>query len=300
MNSRSIRFRFLSLSIINFLIAAIVAWLVRDSVQQALLHGYKVRMSATTTWFISFLFIFGILNLITYPLIVSPIRRLSEKVRNYTASGISERDLAEIPELRSLVATFVEILDSMQREKEIARAMYEKSLDRARGADIDQMTKLYNKQFLHAILRLEILRCQMLKDEFAIVMIDIDNFKHYNDVYGHLAGDKVLIKFADLLRVNTRSLDMCFRYGGEEFTVLLTRTPEQRAIAITERIRNLVEVEKFPHEEKEPARKITASFGIALYPRHGATVDELIQNADKALMRAKQLGKNRVCVLGQQ
>jgi diguanylate cyclase (GGDEF)-like protein len=296
----SIRERSTVLSIINLLLAAAAAWLLQSVAHRVLTYGLGLQFSRSTVWFITFFFATIILNLAVLPIIFSPLRKLSENIKEYAAGTLSESDLAEFPEMQELVATFTEIVNSMKREKDLAKAMYETSRDRARMVDTDHMTQLYNKSFLYAILPLEILRSKILKDEFAVVMIDIDNFKLYNDTNGHLAGDALLIMFADLLKRNTRSLDLCVRYGGEEFAIVLTRTPERRAIFITERIRKVIEETAFRHREKQTGGKITASFGIAIYPRHASSVDELLRNADTALLRAKSLGKNRVCIYGEE
>jgi diguanylate cyclase (GGDEF)-like protein len=296
----SIRERSTVLSIVNLLLAAAAAWLLQSVAQRILTYGLGFQVSRSIVWFITFFFAMIILNLAAFPIVFSPLRKLSENIKEYAAGTLSESDLAEFAEMRELITTFTEIVNSMKREKDLAKAMYETSRDRARMVDTDYMTQLYNKSFLYAILPLEVLRSKILKDEFAVVMIDIDNFKFYNDTNGHLAGDALLIMFADVLKRNTRSLDLCVRYGGEEFAIILTRTPERRAIFTTERIRRVIAETAFPHGEKQPGGKLTASFGIAVYPRDASTVDELLRHADAALLRAKSLGKNRVCLYAEQ
>jgi diguanylate cyclase (GGDEF)-like protein len=292
----SIRTRSAVLGIANVLLAALASWLLRDAAERILVLGFGLRVSHSVVWFITFFSLMIILNLASFPIVFSPLKKLSKHIQDVAAGTVSESDLAEFPELKELIATFTEIVNSMKREKNLARAMYETSRDRARTADVDYMTQLYKKNFLYAILPLEILRCKILKDEFAVAMIDIDDFKFYNDTNGHLAGDTVLTMFADLLKRNTRSLDLCVRYGGEEFAIVFTRTPEHRAVLITERIRKIVEETPFPNREKQPGGKLTASFGIAVFPRDASSVDDLLRNADAALLRAKGQGKNRVCL----
>jgi diguanylate cyclase (GGDEF)-like protein/putative nucleotidyltransferase with HDIG domain len=122
-------------------------------------------------------------------------------------------------------------------------------------------------------------------------MLDIDLFKVYNDIYGHLAGDKVLRKIGELIKSSTRSLDMTFRYGGEEFTVILPQAPLDAAYKIAERIRKTVET-----KTGSKAMPLTVSLGIASWPSDGVTREEIIGCADAALYRAKQTGRNRACL----
>jgi diguanylate cyclase (GGDEF)-like protein len=119
-------------------------------------------------------------------------------------------------------------------------------------------------------------------------MADVDEFKKYNDAFGHPAGDEVLKKVATILLNSTRSEDCTARYGGEEFAVLLTGTSGVVAQEVAERIRARVEAQQFA------GRKITLSIGIAEFPENGQTADEVISNADEALYSAKRAGRNRV------
>jgi diguanylate cyclase (GGDEF)-like protein len=125
-----------------------------------------------------------------------------------------------------------------------------------------------------------------------VLMADVDEFKKYNDAFGHPAGDEVLKKVATILLNSTRSMDCTARYGGEEFAVLLTGTDGDVAEEVAERIRARVETTAFA------GRKITLSIGIAVFPDDGQTADEVISNADEALYTAKRGGRNRVVRAG--
>jgi diguanylate cyclase (GGDEF)-like protein len=124
-------------------------------------------------------------------------------------------------------------------------------------------------------------------------MADVDEFKKYNDAFGHPAGDEVLKKVAGILLNSTRSMDCTARYGGEEFAVLLTGTSVDVANEVAERIRARVEAQEFA------GRKITLSIGIAEFPTNGETADEVISSADEALYSAKRSGRNRVVRAGE-
>ncbi len=127
-------------------------------------------------------------------------------------------------------------------------------------------------------------------------MLDIDNFKQYNDTYGHLAGDEALRVIAGVIRSSVRNIDCVARYGGEEFAVILPMTDVPAARDIAERIRTSIASRYFPDESLRAAVKLTASLGIASFPQHASNLFELVGNADKALYLAKINGKNRLAV----
>jgi diguanylate cyclase (GGDEF)-like protein len=125
------------------------------------------------------------------------------------------------------------------------------------------------------------------------MMLDVDNFKSYNDTYGHLVGDKVLRSIAGVLKETVRSVDLVARYGGEEFSVLLPKTGYEGAAIVAERIRQTVEALKIPVVDQVTG--VTVSIGLAEFKPEFKEADEFIDNADQALYRAKADGKNRVC-----
>ena len=160
----------------------------------------------------------------------------------------------------------------------------------------DGLTGAYNYRFLIDALKKEIGLAQRFREVFSIIMIDVDGLKEYNDVHGHLGGSEVIRQVARVAFGNIRAIDMLCKYGGDEFVALLPRTPKGGAAVLAERLRHLIETHRFPGEEI--TGKITASFGIASYPGDGATVEELIASADKALYRAKRYGRNLVWLSG--
>ena len=122
----------------------------------------------------------------------------------------------------------------------------------------------------------------------------IDNFKYYNDLNGHQKGDYVLKKMGKVIKENVRENDICARYGGEEFAIILPNTCEEDALKMAERLRMKIEDEHFEGEETQPKGKVTASFGVSVYPDKAKNDTELIKSADDALYRAKFFYKNRV------
>lgn len=152
----------------------------------------------------------------------------------------------------------------------------------------DGLTGLGNRRALDEAMARSMAAAQRQGRPFAVLMADLDRFKAINDRFGHHVGDQALVSFARRLHAGLRSQDQAFRYGGEEFSVLLPDTDASGVMALAERLRALV---ARPGTGSEPA--ITASFGIAVW-RAGDTADALFDRADRALYRAKQAGRDRV------
>lgn len=161
-------------------------------------------------------------------------------------------------------------------------------------ANIDGLTGIYNHRFFHESLKEKIVSCKKSQNPISLILLDIDYFKHYNDLYGHQKGDEVLRKIGFILKNNVRIKDIPARYGGEEFAVILPNSSEKEAIFIAEKIRLAVERHKFEGEENQPKGKITVSVGISTFPDKAKNDVELIKSADDALYRAKFFNKNRV------
>ncbi len=160
----------------------------------------------------------------------------------------------------------------------------------------DGLTGLYVRRYFFERLNEELHRSRRHKFKFAFLMIDIDNFKNYNDMYGHLVGDVVLKDVAQMIREGVREIDLVSRYGGEEFAVVLPETETESARAAAERIRETIAKNTFKAYDEN--LNITISIGIAEYPDDSKSVDELVENADSALYRAKAAGKNIVSIYG--
>jgi diguanylate cyclase (GGDEF)-like protein len=143
----------------------------------------------------------------------------------------------------------------------------------------------------------EIKRSQRNSFPMSFLMIDIDDFKFYNDNNGHQAGDKALEITAHCLRAVLRAHDVAVRYGGEEFSILLPQTTIDEAAVIAERIRHKVETEHFPNGENQPRGKVTVSIGVSAYSTMLNNTTAIIGAADRALYLAKNQSKNLVMVL---
>ena len=160
-------------------------------------------------------------------------------------------------------------------------------------ANTDSLTRLFNRRQLYPIMEKELDRAARKKIPFSVLLIDIDHFKKLNDTHGHAGGDLLLASFADRLRLALRRMDSAFRFGGEEFVILLPETANREAMIPAERLRQLIADSRFPMPPDGAPASITVSVGIAGY-RDGDTIDDVIRHADLAMYAAKNGGRNRV------
>jgi diguanylate cyclase (GGDEF)-like protein len=165
-----------------------------------------------------------------------------------------------------------------------------------RLAITDSLTGLYNIRHLKRVLVEEVKRSIRYSRPLSFIMLDIDHFKIYNDNHGHLRGDEVLRILAGLLQQNTRDVDTVIRYGGEEFSLIIPEVPKQEAFSMAERLRKIIQDLAFPYEEDQPEGRLTVSMGVANLPVDAGDGEELIDKADRALYRAKNMGRNTVCL----
>jgi diguanylate cyclase (GGDEF)-like protein/PAS domain S-box-containing protein len=190
-----------------------------------------------------------------------------------------------------IVNTFAEPLKTQSGEVKGAQCFMsdvtsKKELERL--SITDKLTGLNNRLKLDQVLRYELSQFQRYGTSFSVILMDLDDFKKVNDTYGHITGDKVLIKLADILRENVRDSDTCGRWGGEEFLIIVPKANEEEAAHVAEKLRKNIEEEKFSIE-----KPVTASVGVACIEAD-SSITKLLSNADKALYKAKKSGKNIV------
>ncbi len=161
---------------------------------------------------------------------------------------------------------------------------------------IDGLTGILSRRYFLERLAEELKRSEQFKYKFAFVMVDIDHFKEYNDRYGHLVGDVILKEVARIIKDSLRQIDLVCRYGGEEFSIILTETEPGGAVFAMERIRQAVETRHIHAYDED--LKVTISAGISVFPSHSRDLQGLIDMADQALYQAKQTGRNKVCTYG--
>ena len=162
----------------------------------------------------------------------------------------------------------------------------------------DGLTGLANRRNFDMLLKTELRRSASLKRHLSLIMLDLDNFKRYNDTYGHITGDKLLAQVGQILHHNIRSIDLAARYGGEEFSIILPECSASDALIIAEKLRSTIETSHFPDSLGTFTASITASLGIATYDpaitAYAPDSEKIISLADKALYEAKEAGRNRI------
>jgi len=156
----------------------------------------------------------------------------------------------------------------------------------------DGLTQLYNSRYFYAQLKGEIERCNRYSHKLSLLLLDIDNFKDYNDTYGHLEGDKILVRLGLVIKSCLRTMDTAYRYGGEEFTIILPGTDGEEAHTVAERLRTAVLAEDFT-DGKHPDVRITISIGVTQYLQE-EKIASFVQRADQAMYQSKQAGRNLV------
>lgn len=193
-----------------------------------------------------------------------------------------------------IVIEAISILASFITQRDLKQIEHQKRLLREQSIR-DYLTGLYNRRYLDETLEREVRRAERAKLPIGIIMLDIDHFKRLNDKFTHAAGDVVLQNIASLLKAKIRYADIVCRYGGEEFVVVMPEASLnatlRRAEALREEVRNLN-----LRYKNQNLGKITISLGVAVYPDHGSTGQEVMQSADSALYTAKLSGRDRVVV----
>jgi len=156
----------------------------------------------------------------------------------------------------------------------------------------DGLTQLYNSRHFYSQLKGEIERCNRYEHKLSLLLLDIDNFKEYNDTYGHLEGDKILVRLGRVIKSCLRKMDTAYRYGGEEFTIILPDTDGEEAKTVAERLRAAVSSEDFT-DGGRPDVNITISIGVTQYFQE-EKIASFVQRADQAMYHSKQAGRNKV------
>jgi diguanylate cyclase (GGDEF)-like protein len=191
--------------------------------------------------------------------------------------------------------TALQLLKTKNNELQQRLTDIERLKNRIREQSIrDPLTNLFNRRFLNEFMERELALARRNQKPLAVIMLDLDHFKQLNDQFGHQTGDKVIEMVAKHLLRQSRRTDILFRYGGEEFMVILPNTTAAQATHLAENWR--VHVEQAQVFAKHQAVTITVSAGIAVYPEHGTTAFNLIQAADEALYQAKAAGRNQVVI----
>jgi diguanylate cyclase (GGDEF)-like protein len=234
--------------------------------------------------------------------LLSHLRFDASEARTHWRGILGHRDsmqerMGSFVDLRvALASYFLQVQPRLENPKIIELRMFEEA---TASAYRDELTGLYNYRFFEECLRREILAGERCSLPVSLVMIDIDNFKTFNDRNGHPAGNKALAGVGGLLSMALRKLDAPIRYGGEEFAMVLPATTKVNAKRLAERIRKSVASYPFRSGTAGDHESLTVSLGVATFPADARDVEGLVCCADKALYHAKAAGKNRVQLYGQ-
>lgn len=263
-----------------------VDWVAIAELPTDLAYGEIRRLRNASVLLI--LVLLGVVGSLAYALgllIVQPLSRLT-----LASDRVARGDLdVDVPlsgggELLQLTGVF----------NDMVRRLREGRDELERLSVTDELTGLANRRRLMAEIGREVTRSLRNEHPFAILMLDVDRFKSFNDSYGHQAGDFVLKRLAITLRKCVRDVDTVARYGGEEFMVILPETAATEARQVAERIRATTEADRYSPAEGVDELNVTVSIGLALFPAHGDSLEALIAAADDALYRSKEGGRNRV------
>jgi len=194
-----------------------------------------------------------------------------------------------------LISSF---LSSNMKENEI---LLQRLFNQTRELSItDGLSLLYNQTYFFERLKQEIQQSKRYKYQLSVIILDVDDFKKYNDANGHIYGSKALKQIGSIMKAMFRSSDILARYGGDEFVVMLPHTDKVGAFLAADRLREIVEQESFGGEESLPRGKITISLGVTSFPDFGDSVEEVLGYADKALYHAKKMGRNRTILYSEE
>lgn len=160
----------------------------------------------------------------------------------------------------------------------------------------DPLTGTFNYRFFRTQIERELMRSSRHQKPFSIAMIDIDNFKQYNDTHGHINGDRILKLVANALVDHTRKSDIVARYGGDEFIIIFPELGKDKARIIAEKLCQTIQETNFPRSKSYPEINLTISLGVSTFPDDGKEEKLLVQKADEALYQAKESGRNTVCI----
>jgi diguanylate cyclase (GGDEF)-like protein len=216
----------------------------------------------------------GIQSIVYLPLVRESNVTGSITLASRQPHAYSHRHIGTLERLTPLIAAQIE-----------NARLYGEAVETAR---IDELTGLYNRRAMNEMMANEIERCSRYGGIFSLIILDIDTLKNINDTYGHLTGDEYLRRVGTIIKTTVRSTDRAFRYGGDEFAILLTHTTTDDATTVAERVR-----QKVASVAGDIDIPITCSLGIASWPAGGPDVNDLINAADAALYQAKREGGNQ-------
>jgi diguanylate cyclase (GGDEF)-like protein len=249
-------------------------------------------------------FTYGVLVLLLPPLLsfilgskwVSSVESLSKEIKSKSVQIVGERhEFNDQNELTTIHQGFSGLYDELQNKMDMLNDVSKKLIDSnvrlKELATTDDLTSLYNRRYFDVRLIEETSRSDRYKQELSLIMIDFDDFKQQNDTYGHQTGDKLLREMAKLIRTSVRQSDVVFRYGGDEFAVLVLGCEITKAELVAKNLVKRVSDHQFENLEGQPIEGITISCGVACYE---GNMEAFVGEADRCLLAAKNAGKGLV------
>jgi diguanylate cyclase (GGDEF)-like protein len=200
---------------------------------------------------------------------------------NYRADALTDETLAFLRVLCDYAAIAIQNVHAVERIQELTIT--------------DDCTGLFNSRHLYSVTETELERSRRFNLPFSLIFIDLDHFKRVNDLYGHLTGSRLLAEIADSIKNNVRGVDSAFRYGGDEFIVLLPQTGKDAALEVAQRLLHALRDTRYLLSEGLELR-MAASFGIASYPEDGNTIKEIIGAADEMMYLVKKSSRGNIAV----
>jgi diguanylate cyclase len=256
-----------------------VAALLGGAALSAAVFGFRIE--AQTSWQVTAICIIG---LTIYLLALANTAFMVAKQLSATRKRLTESE-------QSLQTTNDKLQRQLNEIKELQAQLSEQVIR-------DPLTGLHNRRYLETIAQRELARCKREAQCLSVLMIDLDRFKSINDTYGHQGGDEVLKRLAAMLQDGTRMTDIACRYGGEEFLLLMPNMPLD--VSKLRAMQWCTDFEAIEVQSGDALIRATLSIGIATYPAHAMTMEELIRCADLALYRAKREGRNHAIAFERQ
>ena len=250
------------------------------------------------------LFTYGVLVMLLPPFLgfalgsiwISSIETISEDIKSKSVQIIGEKEEFNDENEFAIIQQSFNVLHNEIQSKvnelsEVSKKLIDSNIKLKELAITDELTSLYNRRSFDLRLIEETSRADRYKQELSLIMIDLDDFKRHNDTYGHQTGDKLLKKLADMIQKSMRKSDSVFRYGGDEFAVLLPVCDIKNAEHVAQRLVEKVSIHQFKNVEGQRLDKVTISCGVACYK---GKLEAFVAEADKHLFTAKTSGKGLV------
>jgi diguanylate cyclase (GGDEF)-like protein len=197
-------------------------------------------------------------------------------------NSFSVKEIELLRKIASQTAQVIEAITAFQHNRELSIT--------------DELTGIYNRRYFNQRFEREIQRAQRYHRALSLIMLDIDRFKIFNDTHGHLIGDMLLKRVAQILDENLRKADILARFGGEEFVIVLPEIDKEHGRMVAEKLRLAIERSEFEKAETQPLGRLTISLGLASFPEDAQDAGELLYYADQGLYLAKSRGRNQVGV----